>query len=74
MQPRGNLVPAALGGIDLTNPDEGLSDTWSFSVKEEEVFQQLENLQGQKVVLKYKQINHAMPWQGDTSYFIYAIE
>ncbi len=63
-----------LGGIDLANPDEGLSDSWSFSVKNKEVFEELERLQGQKVVLKYKQINRSMPWQGDTDYFIYAIQ
>jgi len=62
-----------LGGIDLTNKDEGLSDTWSFSVKDNEIFGQLEKLQGQKVVLRYKEINHSMPWQGETECFIYEI-
>ena len=62
-----------LGGIDLNN-EEGLSDTWSFSVKDENIVNQLEKLQGQKVILRYKEINQAMPWQGDTNYFIYAIE
>ncbi len=63
-----------LGGIDLTNQDEGLSDTWSFSVSDESIYRKLEKLQGQKVVLRYKQINRAMPWQGDTEYYIYDIE
>ena len=62
-----------LGGIDLTK-EEGLSDTWEFSVKDEAIAQQLEKLQGEKVILRYKQVNKAMPWQGDTDYFIYAIE
>ncbi|MEN0046779.1 MAG: hypothetical protein AAF806_06970 [Bacteroidota bacterium] len=62
-----------LGGIDLNN-EEGLSDTWSFSVKNEAIVAQLEKLQGQKVILRYKEINQSMPWQGDTNYFIYAIE
>ncbi len=63
-----------LGGIDLSNPEEGMSDSWSFSVRDEGVFKELEKRQGQKVVLRYKQINHAMPWQGDTDYYIYAVE
>ncbi len=63
-----------LGGIDLTNQDEGLSDTWSFSVKDKAMYDKLEKLQGQEVVLRYKQINYAMPWQGDTEYYIYEIE
>lgn len=63
-----------LGGIDLSNPEEGMSDSWSFSVSDEGVFKELEKRQGQKVVLRYKQINNAMPWQGDTDYYIYAVE
>lgn len=63
-----------LGGIDLNNPDEGLSDTWSFSVKDEAIVKQLEKLQGQRVVLHYKEINQSMPWQGDTNYFIVSID
>jgi len=63
-----------LGGIDLSNPGEGLSDTWSFSVTDEAIVKQLEKLQGQKVVLRYKEINHSMPWQGDTNYFIVSID
>ncbi len=63
-----------LGGIDLENTEEGLSDTWSFSVKDHSIVNRLEKLQGQKVVLRYKEINHAMPWQGDTNYYIVAVE
>lgn len=59
-----------LGGIDLQNPDEGLSDTWSFSVTDHAVVDQLEKMQGKKVVLKYCEKNYALPWQGDTKYFI----
>ena len=62
-----------LGGIDLTNQDEGLSDTWSFSVKDESIYRQLEKLQGKKVTLRYRQVNKALPWQGDTEYFVYEV-
>ena len=63
-----------LGGIDLENTEEGLSDTWSFSVINKDIVQQLEKLQGKKVVLRYKEINYSMPWQGDTDYFIVSVE
>ncbi len=63
-----------LGGIDLQNQNDGLSDTWNFSVTDETVIAKLEKMQGQKVVLRYKQINKAMPWQGDTDYFICDVE
>ena len=63
-----------LGGIDLANPQEGLSDTWSFSVNDDSIVKQLEKLQGQKVVLLYKEINYSMPWQGDTNYYIVGVE
>ncbi|MEO1262922.1 MAG: hypothetical protein AAFZ15_29205, partial [Bacteroidota bacterium] len=63
-----------LGGIDLENTEEGLSDTWSFSVRNHDIVQRLEKLQGKKVVLRYKEINYSMPWQGDTDYFIISVE
>ena len=63
-----------LGGIDLENEDEGLSDTWSFSVTDEAIVKQLELLQGTKVILHYEEINQSMPWQGDTNYFVTSVE
>ena len=63
-----------MGGINLDNPNKGLSDTWSFSIRDKNIVEQLEKLQGQKVVLRYKEINQAMPWQGDTNYFVTSIE
>ena len=63
-----------LGGIDLSNPEEGLSDTWSFSVKHHHIVNKLESLQGKKVVLRYEEKNYALPWQGDTNYFIIDVQ
>lgn len=63
-----------LGGIDLENSEEGLSDTWSFSVQDQALVRRLEKLQGKKVVLRYCEKNYSMPWQGDTNYFIVGIE
>ncbi len=63
-----------LGGIDMENKDEGLSDTWSFSVTDHDIVTKLEKMQGEKVVLRYKEINYSMPWQGDTNYYIIGVE
>lgn len=63
-----------LGGIDLENAEDGLSDTWSFSVQDHDIVEKLEKLQGKKVVLRYCEKNYAMPWQGDTNYFIMEVE
>ncbi|MBK8845947.1 MAG: 6-phosphogluconate dehydrogenase [Bacteroidetes bacterium] len=43
---------------------------WAFSVKNKEVYQNLESFQGKKVVLFYDEVIYNFPWQGDTKYFI----
>lgn len=44
-----------------------------FSVRDKEVYYQLEELQGNKVVVHYKQVIKNFFWQGDTDYFIYKV-
>ncbi|MEO0779748.1 MAG: hypothetical protein AAF146_24530 [Bacteroidota bacterium] len=63
-----------LGGFQETETG-GLAGTiWNFSLRDDALVRQMEELEGQKVQLRYKEINQAMPWQGDTNYFVYAIE
>lgn len=62
-----------MGGIQ-GNMDGTMGSIWSFSLKDDELYKELEALQGKKVMLRYKEINKAMPWQGDTNYFIYDVE
>ena len=63
-----------LGGFQETETG-GLAGTiWNFSLRDEALVRQMEELEGQKVQLRYQEINQAMPWQGDTNYFVYAIE
>lgn len=60
-----------LGGIDMQNAQNGtISDTWEFSVRDQDIVEELEKLQGQEVMLEYEQIMQPLPWQGDTRYFI----
>lgn len=63
-------------GMEGMQPDAngGLSSVWNFSLKDEALYRELEALQGSEVTLRYKEINKAMPWQGDTNYFILDVE
>ncbi|MGA9637783.1 6-phosphogluconate dehydrogenase [Flavobacterium sp.] len=53
---------------------QGLSGSqiFSFSVldQDKEVINQLQNLEGQYVKLKYKERYKTFPWWGDTNYFV----
>jgi len=61
-----------MGGMQTNT--EGLSSVWNFSLTDDALYKELEDLEGQKVTLRYKEINKAMPWQGDTNYFIYEVK
>jgi len=62
-----------LGGV--TSGDDGLTgNIWEFSVTDEAVYQKLGTLEGKQVTLQYNEIIRAMPWQGDTEYFITGAE
>ncbi|MCO6479794.1 MAG: hypothetical protein J5I94_24365 [Phaeodactylibacter sp.] len=62
-----------LGGFQQ-DVDGVTGNIWNFSVPDKEVYQQLQNLQGKQVKLYYKERYKAMPWQGDTEYFVYKAE
>ena len=62
-----------LGGFD--SGSEGLvGNIWNFSTTNKEVYQKLQELEGKKVKLSYKQRYKTMPWQGKTGYFIDKVE
>jgi len=42
-----------------------------FSVKNEDVYNLLQESQGKKVVLHYKEVIHSFFWQGETNYRVY---
>lgn len=59
-----------LGGFQ-TDANDGLSgNIWSFSVTDNEVYHKLQNFEGKRVKLYYKQRYRAFPWQGKTVYFV----
>ena len=61
-----------LGGLQEDNSSI-IGNTWEFSLDENYLAKKLQDLEGKKVQLKYKEINKAMPWQGDTNYFVYDV-
>ncbi len=62
-----------LGGLQEDNASI-LGNVWDFSLEHDVLSHKLEELEGKKVMLRYKEINKAMPWQGDSNYFVFAVE
>lgn len=46
---------------------------FNFSVRDKKVYDKLEQMQGHKVVLHYRQVMKNFFWQGETDYFIYDV-
>jgi hypothetical protein len=64
-----------MGGLRVGATNDGLEgNLWRFSVSDEDVLDQLQNMEGERVKLSYKERYKSMPWQGETNYFIYAVE
>ncbi len=61
------------GGIQGA-PDGTMGTIWNFSLKDKSLYQKMEELEGKKVMMRYREKFKAMPWQGDTNYFVYEIE
>ncbi len=61
-----------LGGLQEDNSSV-LGNVWSFSLEEDYLSKKLEEMEGKKVQVRYKEINKAMPWQGETNYYVYDI-
>lgn len=62
-----------VGGVS-TGDDGLVGNIWEFSVKDDRIYKQLQELEGKHVTLHYDQVIKAMPWQGDTEYFIEMVE
>ncbi|MEM6964365.1 MAG: hypothetical protein AAF573_06340 [Bacteroidota bacterium] len=61
-----------LGGLQEDNSSV-LGNIWSFSLDENYLSKKLEEMEGKKVQLRYREINKAMPWQGETNYYVYDV-
>jgi hypothetical protein len=62
-----------LGGFQSDESTGLAGNIWNFSVYKDAIYEELQQNEGDKVVLHYRQKYKAMPWQGKTDYFIYKI-
>ena len=65
-----------VGGFDGGAEQENMSNVWDFSVRDQEIVDQLEDAvdTGYRVKLLYKEKFYTLPWWGDTKYFIYEVQ
>ncbi len=63
-----------LGGFQTDAQSGVVGNIWEFSTSKRAIYDQLQELEGTKVKLHYKQRYKSMPWQGKTEYFIYKVE
>ena len=49
--------------------------TWNFSVKDKQVYEEMQLLVGKSVKVHYKELPEtALPWQGKTAFLVYKVE
>ena len=63
-----------MGGFSNEDDVQVFGNTWKFSVSDKALYDQMVQKQGQKMMLYYKEKNKAMPWQGETNYYVYKVE
>lgn len=65
-----------LGGVGSAGEVTAIvgNDIWEFSVSDDAVYQKLQEYEGKRVSLNYKEKMRSFPWQGDTNYFVYDVE
>lgn len=59
-----------LGGFQGDSGSGIVGNIWEFSTTNKEVYQRLQELEGKKVKLHYRQRYKPLPWQGKTEYFV----
>ena len=62
-----------LGGFQSDNAGI-VGNIWEFSTTKGDIYARLQELEGKKIKLHYKQRYKPMPWQGKTDYFIHKVE
>ncbi|MEZ4885660.1 MAG: hypothetical protein R3E32_13085 [Chitinophagales bacterium] len=65
-----------LGGVGSAGDVTAIvgNDIWEFSVNDDAVYKKLQEFEGKRVSLNYKEKMNAFSWQGDTNYFITDVE
>lgn len=63
-----------VGGLFQNNGMIVPSTIFYFSVRDKKIYYDLQEAEGKRVILHYKQVIKNFFWQGDTDYFVYKIE
>lgn len=69
---RGVIWKTYEGTLNLS--PNGLLTAWEFSVKNKNVAQDLQNLEGKQIRVHYKQRYQTFFWQGETEYIVDGVE
>lgn len=64
----GDLALSGVGGYIINPNEEG--NVWSFSVREDEVYEKMKQFEGRAVSLDYEETYRTFMWWGETRYFI----
>ncbi len=59
-----------LSSVQSTERTALASEKFFFSVTDEEIANQMEQIQGEQVVVHYHQKNGKLPWRGDSPYLV----
>jgi hypothetical protein len=62
-----------VGGFSAGDGTIMPANIFYFSVRGKEIYEKLQDAQGKRVVLHYKQVYKNFSWQGDTDYFVYDV-
>lgn len=62
------------GGFQTDSQSGLVGNIWEFSVTKNDIYDQLQALEGDKIKLFYRQRYKPMPWQGKTEYFVYKVQ
>jgi len=62
-----------IGGLNQGDGTIMPLSIFHFSIENPEVYNLVQESEGKKVVLYYKEVFHSFFWQGDTNYFIYKV-
>jgi hypothetical protein len=62
-----------IGGLYQNNSTIVPTTVFNFSVQDKKIYYDLQQAEGKRVVVYYKQVFKKFFWQGDTDYFVYQI-
>jgi hypothetical protein len=72
---KGNVLKTYEGQLHLGGSSMMTDKSvWDFSVKNEQVYNDIQALEGKTVKCHYKELIDPFPWQGDTKYLVYQVE